>query len=195
MISSHDINNPDAYQRPVFSFGNKVKRYLFMLSWTLLCRWTPNPLHAWRVLILKLFGAKMGKTNYVYPNCRIWAPWLLETEDIVTIGPGVEIYNPGGVFLGHHVILSQDAFLCGATHDYNSIEFTYVMKKIVLDPYVWICAKSIVLPGVHGFEGSVLGAASIVSRHMEPWSVYAGNPAKLLKKRTNFLAGDKSANA
>ncbi len=187
MISSHDMNNEDAYQRPVFSFSNKLLRFCWNICWLLCCRWTPNPLHNWRIWVLRRFGASIGKNNFVYPDCKIWAPWLLETNDVVTIGPGVEIYNPAGVFLGQHVILSQDAFICGATHDYNSKDFTYLMKKIVVEQYAWICAKSIVLPGVRCAEGSVLGAGSVTSRNMEPWTVYAGNPAKEVKKRYNFL--------
>ena len=105
---------------------------------------------------------------------------------MVTIGPGVEIYNPGSVKLGHHSILSQDVYLCGATHDYNSVEFTYVKRAIILEPYVWICAKAIVLPGVICSEGCVLGAASVTSKNLDPWNVYAGNPAKWVKKRRKF---------
>lgn len=187
MLSSHQIDSPDAYVRPVFSLGNKARRFLWNLVWLLCCRWTPAPLHQWRIFILKLFGAKIGAQNFIYPDCKIWAPWLLTTEDVVTIGRGVEIYNPGGVYLGHHSILSQNAYLCGATHDYNSIDFTYLMKAIVLEPYVWICAKAIVLPGVRCKEGSVLGAASLTSRDLEAWTVYGGNPAKALKARTKFL--------
>lgn len=184
---SHQNNHQDAYVRPSFSVINKLRRFIWKLSWFLLCSWTPNPLHAWRCFVLRIFGAKIGKTNFIYPNCKIWAPWLLETEDVVTIGPGVEIYNPGGLFLGHHSILSQDAFICGATHDYNTIDFTYVKKIIVIEAYAWICAKAIVLPGVHCSEGSVLGAGSLTSRNLEPWTVYAGNPARIVKKRIDFL--------
>jgi putative colanic acid biosynthesis acetyltransferase WcaF len=129
----------------------------------------------------------MGKNNFVYPDSKIWAPWLLWTEDVVTIGPRVEIYNPGGVRLNHHAILSQDAYLCGATHDHNSKDFTYLKKQIVIGAYVWICAKAVVLPGVHCKEGSVLGAASVTSRDLDPWMVYVGNPSKPVKPRNNFL--------
>jgi putative colanic acid biosynthesis acetyltransferase WcaF len=144
-------------------------------------------MHNWRILVLRLFGARVGKNNFIYPTCKIWAPWLLTTEDVVTIGPGVEVYNPGGVRLHEHAILSQDAFLCGATHDYDSPDFTYLKREIVVGAYAWICAKAIVLPGVHCKEGSVLGAASVTSRDLEPWTVNAGNPAKLIKLRKNFL--------
>lgn len=187
MLSTHDINNSDAYLRPSFSLTDKIRRLGWNITWILLCRWTPKPLHRWRVNVLRVFGAKLGQNNLIYPNCKIWAPWLLETEDVVTIGPGVEIYNPGGVYLGHHSILSQDSFLCGATHDFNSIDFTYIKKKIVVESYAWICAKATVLPGVCCGQGSVLGAASVTSKNLLPWSVYAGNPATFIKKRYNFL--------
>jgi putative colanic acid biosynthesis acetyltransferase WcaF len=191
MISDHDYHSADPYLRPVFPFVDKLRRYFWGISWTLLCSWTPNPMHNWRIRILRLFGARISRMNFIYPSCKIWAPWLLQTEEVVTIGPGVEIYNPGGVRLGHHSILSQDSFLCGATHDYNSADFTYIKKEIVLEAYAWVGAKAIVLPGVCCREGSVLGASSVTSRNLEPWTVYAGNPAKEVKKRNNFSTADK----
>lgn len=187
MLFSHSIKSDDAYQRPSFSLQNKTKRLIWQATWFFLCRWTPKPLHKWRCLILKIFGAKIGQSNFIYPDCKIWAPWLLETEDVVTIGPNVEVYNPGGAFIGHHAILSQDAYLCGATHDYNTIEFTYLKSPIRVESYSWICAKAIVLPGVTCKEGSILGAGSLTSKDLEAWSIYAGNPAKYVKSRNQFL--------
>lgn len=187
MVTRHDLNNEDGYQRPVFSTTNKIKRAIWHITWLVLCKWTPSPLHSWRIFILRMFGARMGNSNFIYPTCKIWAPWNLVTEAVVTIGPGVEIYNPATVYLGHHTILSQDSYICGATHDYNSIDFTYIKKEIRLHPFVWICAKAIVLPGVTCHEGSILGAASITSKDLNPWAVYTGNPAMFIKHRNNFL--------
>ena len=184
---THDSNSSDAYVHPQFSLANKVRRVCWMLTWLLLCRWTPAPLHFWRVFVLRMFGGQIGKSNFIYPSCKIWAPWLLTTGDVVTIGPGVEIYNPGGVYLAHHVILSQDSYLCGATHDYNSINFTYVKRKIVIEPYSWICAKAVVLPGVTCKTGSILGASSVTSKDLDEWSVNAGNPAVKVKNRERFF--------
>ena len=177
----------DPYLKPNFSFGNKIRRFTWLLSWQIMCRWSPTPFHGWRSFVLRIFGAKIGKKNFIYPNCKIWAPWLLRTEDIITIGPGVEIYNPGRVHLGHHSILSQNAYICGATHDYNSVGFTYLIKEIIIEPYVWICARAIVLPGVHCKQGCVLGSGAVASKDLDEWSVYVGNPAKKIKDRSNFL--------
>lgn len=176
--------------RPVFGVRDKIIRLVWMIVWKLAFRYTPTPLHTYRCWLLRCFGATLGSQNFVYPSAKIWAPWLLKTEDVVTIGPNCEIYNPGGIVLGHHTIISQGAYLCGASHDYDSPDFTYVAKRIIAEPYTWICARAIVLPGVHCSEGSVLGAGSVTSKNLKPWTVYAGNPAMEVRTRVNFPVSD-----
>lgn len=185
-LSSHDGNSPDPLMRPAFGNADRVRRLIWNVCHALLFRWTPAPCHGYRCALLRLFGAKIGDSNFIYPSARVWAPWLLETADVVTLGPHTEIYNPGGVRLGHHTIISQGAYLCGATHDYNKPSFDYVKKPITTEPYVWICARAIVLPGVHCAVGSVLGAGGVISRTMEPWTVYSGNPAAARGQRRKF---------
>jgi len=181
------VENQEPEYNSTFSIINRLLRFLWLFFWFILCRWTPNNFHGWRVFVLKIFGAKIGKNNFIYPNCKIWAPWLLTTGDYATIGPNVEVYNPGGIILMSHSIISQSAYLCGATHDYNTIDFTYIKKQIIIEPFAWICSRSIVLPGVTCKEGSVLGAGSVTSKDLEPWSVYTGSPAIKVKDRVDFL--------
>ena len=185
-METKDSTAINHYVVPVFSKANKIKRLVWQIVWALLCSWTPAPFYFWRISIVRLFGGKIGKGVHLYPSCKIWAPWLLEMKDNSCLGPGVEVYNPGGCFIGEQAIISQDAYLCGATHDFNSVNFTYIKKKITVGDYVWICAKAVVLPGVICEDGAVLGAAAVATKHLEPWSVYAGNPAQFIKKRTQF---------
>lgn len=186
MILTHSITDPDPYMRPQFTLWNRITRFAWSICWTVFCRYSPVPLHNYRIWFLRLFGGKIADQTLIYPSCKIWAPWLLETEEKAVIGPYVEIYNPGGVLLKHHSIISQNAFICTATHDYNSADFTYIKKAIVIEPYAWICSRAIVLPGVTCAEGSVLGAGSLTSKDLAAWTVYAGNPAVAVKKRRNF---------
>jgi len=186
LFSAHSADSDDPLLRPVFTRRARIKRLIWVLTWMLLFRPTPPPLHNWRCFLLRLFGAKLGAINFVYPSAKIWAPWLLETGDLVTIGRGAEIYNPGGISLGHRTIISQDAYLCGATHDYQTPDFTYITKPIRTEPQVWICARATVLPGVVCAAGSVLGACSVATRSLEAWTVYAGNPAVKVRERTKF---------
>lgn len=186
LFSAHSATSDDPLLRPVFKWQHRARRLIWILTWMFCFRLTPPPLHNFRCALLRLFGAKLGKMNFIYPSARIWAPWLLETEDLVTIGRGAEVYNPGGVFLGHRTIISQDAYLCGATHDYQSPAFTFVSKKIRTESNVWICARAIILPGVVCRAGSVLGAGALTSKDLEPWTVYAGNPAVPVRQRARI---------
>ena len=56
-------------------------------------------------------------------------------------------------------------------------------KKITISDDVWIGHGSILLKGVNVGEGSIIGAGSVVTKDVEPYSVYAGNPAKKIKNR------------
>jgi putative colanic acid biosynthesis acetyltransferase WcaF len=137
----------------------------------------------WRNYLLRCFGAKIGKNCHVYPDVKIWAPWRLEMDDVACIAGGAEIYNPAGIKIGHHATISQAAYLCGATHDVHHPAFTYIAKPIVLGSYAWVAARAIVLPGVTLGEGAVLGAGAVAARSLAPWSIHAGNPAKLIGYR------------
>lgn len=175
--------NPDAYMRPAFSASNRLRRLLWNATWLLLCRATPAPLHAWRAFILRLFGAKIGPHSAIYGSARIWAPWNLTCADHVAIGPGAEVYNPCPIELGSHVILSQNSFLCGATHDDNDPAFPLLAYRMTLGAYAWICARASVAPGVKIGEGAVLGLQSVATRDLEPWTVYGGSPAVRIRER------------
>ena len=178
----------DAYTRPAFSAGNRTRRAVWNLCWLLLYRPSPRPMHGWRSALLRLFGARMGPKCHFYPGSRVWAPWNLVCADHVAAGNGVEIYNPSPMQFGSHVILSQDCYLCGATHDYNDPGFPLLAYRMQVGEYAWICARAMVAPGVHVSEGAVLGLGSVATRDLAPWTVYGGNPATALHGRTRHPA-------
>ncbi len=178
----------DPYLRPAFSIGNRLGRLVWGICWLILYRLSPRPLHAWRALLLRLFGASMGPHCHFYPRSRVWAPWNLICADQVTAGDGAEIYNPAPITFGSHAILSQDAYVCGATHDYNDPAFPLLAYRMSFGAYAWICARASVAPGVNVGEGAVLGMGSVATRDLEPWSVYAGVPAAKVKERARTAA-------
>jgi putative colanic acid biosynthesis acetyltransferase WcaF len=89
---------------------------------------------------------------------------------------------------GSHAILSQDSYLCGATHDYEDPAFPLIAFTMQVGAYSWICARASVLPGVNVGEGAVLGLGSVATRDLEPWTVYAGSPAVKVKQRARHEA-------
>ncbi len=173
----------DAYLRPAFSLQTRLRRMFWNLCWLLLYRLSPRPFHAWRALLLRAFGAKMGPNCHFYPGSKVWAPWNLICADQVTAADGAEIYNPAPMRFGSHMIVSQEAYLCGATHDFDDPAFPLLAYEMSFGAYSWVCARASVAPGVNVGEGAVLGLASVATRNLEPWGVYAGAPAVKVKER------------
>lgn len=176
-------SSDDPYLKPSLSFGNRAARALWAVAYLLLVRFSPRPCHAWRAAVLRLCGAKLGAHCHIYPRARIWAPWNLVCEDAVGIADGAVVYNPATVRLGSHCVVSQDAYLCGATHDIDDLAFPMVSAPITIGPYAWICARSVVCSGVTVGEGAVLGLAGVATRDLEAWTVYGGVPARMLRPR------------
>jgi putative colanic acid biosynthesis acetyltransferase WcaF len=187
--------DPDAYTRPAFTLSNRLRRLVWNITWLLLYRISPRPFHAWRAMLLRLFGATLGPDCHFYPRSKVWAPWNLVCADHVAAADGVEIYNPSPIHIATHVILSQDCYLCGATHDYNDPNFPLIAFRMTIDPYAWICARASVAPGVHVGEGAVLGLGAIATRDLEPWTVYSGNPATPIRPRTRTIPPAPSKDA
>ncbi len=131
---------------PSFLLGLQLKRLAWNVCWLLLYRASPRPLHAWRVLLLRLFGAQMGPNCHFYPSSRVWAPWNLVCADQVTAGDSAEIYNPAPMYFGSHAIVSQGAYLCGATHDCDVPTFPLLAYSSSIGAYAWICARAVVSP-------------------------------------------------
>lgn len=174
----------DPYAIPAFSLPNKLARTAWSICHLILFRPSPRPFFGWRRFLLRCFGATIGQGVAVYPTAKIWAPWNLYCADMVAIANDVDIYNPSIVRLGSHSIVSQGAFICCASHDYNNPAFPLYSKEISIGAYSWICARACVMPGVTINDGAVLGLASVATSDLAAWSVYAGSPAQLVKLRT-----------
>jgi putative colanic acid biosynthesis acetyltransferase WcaF len=173
----------DPYLAAAFPFPNRARRALWGLVYAVFFRPSPRPFHAWRAFLLQCFGAKLARNCHIYASARIWAPWNLVCEELATIGDEAMVYNPARITLGSHAIVSQQAYLCGATHDYDDPKFPLIAFPITIGAYAWVCARATVQAGVTLGEGSVLALGSVATRDLEPWTVYGGMPARKIKMR------------
>ncbi len=122
----------EALRRHHLSARNKLARALWQVVWLLFFRPMPRPLHAWRCLLLRLFGAKLGKAVHPYPSARVWAPWNLEMGDHACLSEGVDCYRVDKIRIGAHSTVSQYSFLCTASHDYRQALMPLVTAPISL---------------------------------------------------------------
>ena len=151
-------------------------------------------MHAWRNLLLRLFGADLHPTARVYPKAIIWCPAYLKMGAHACIADDADIYNVGGVTLGDHALVSQYSYLCGATHDHEDVDFPLVPGPITIGARAWVAADVFVAPGVTIGEGAVVGARSNVFKDLPAWQVCVGSPARAVKPRKLGPAdyGDKA---
>jgi putative colanic acid biosynthesis acetyltransferase WcaF len=168
---------------PTFTLGNRVFRGFWNLTWLLLASWTPPPFNSWRVMLLRLFGAKVAPGAFVYGSARIWYPPQLEIGRRAIIGRRASIYSVAMITLRDYANVSQGAHLCSAGHDIDDAHFQTVARPITIGAQAWIAAEAFVGPGVTIGEGAVLGARGCTFSDLEPWTVYAGNPARALRAR------------
>lgn len=143
--------------------------------------WIPGS--AWRVAILRLFGARVGKGVVIKAHARIKFPWKLSIGDYSWIGESVWIDNLAEVHIGKNCCLSQGAYLCTGNHRWDLDSFDLVTSPIVIEDQCWIGAMAQIAPGVICREGSVLSMGSLASSNLEPWHIHSGSPALAIKKR------------
>ena len=103
----------------------------------------------------------------------------------VGISPFVHIWGAGGVKIGNGVMIGSHSAITSLTHDHTAavMNQTLVRRPVVIEDNVWIGAHSIIMPGIIIGEGAVVGAGSVVTKNVEPFSIVVGSPARLLKYR------------
>lgn len=99
----------------------------------------------------------------------------------------------GPVQIGNHVIIAQNVVLSGLNHRYDNLSIPIhqqevVTKKIIIEDEVWIAANSVITAGVRIGKHAVVAGGSIVTKDVPPYTVVAGNPARIIKNiKTNSL--------
>lgn len=145
-----------------------------------------NPLilsGAIKVTLLRIFGAKVGRGVVIKPNVNIKYPWRLTIGNYCWIGERVWIDNLADVVIGEHVCLSQGAMLLTGNHNYKSTAFDLMLGEIILEKGSWVGAQSMVAPGTIVRSHAVLSAGSIGKGELQPYTIYAGNPAVAVRER------------
>lgn len=160
-----------------------LKQTLWYFVNALLVRSSWNPFMGIKITLLKAFGAKIGKGLVIKNNVCIKFPWKLTIGDYVWLGENCWIDNLDEVTIGNHVCISQGALLLTGNHDYTLTSFDYRNAPIIIEEGAWIGAKTVVCPGVTVHSHAILTVGSIITKDMEEYGIYQGNPAKFIRKR------------
>ena len=176
-------HRPSAYDSP-WSRWDRVRMLLWDCCWAVFCRWTPKPLNRWRLVWLKLFGAKIHGLPFVHQRARIQIPWKLTLQDRACLGDRANAYTLGEIEIGARTVIAQEAYLCTGTHDLNDPNLPLQVAQITIGEDVFVGARAFIMPGIRVGDRAVVGACSLVTKDIAADVVVAGNPAKPLRTRS-----------
>ena len=152
-----------------------------------LFRCSPQVAYAWRRWLLRLFGAKIGKGVLIRSTVEITYPWKLSIGDWSWIGDSVTLYTLGHITVGDNVVVSQNSYICSASHDYTTPSFEILSRPVFIESEAWLASEVFVSPGVRIGYGAVVGVRSLVLSDLPEMMVCVGQPAKPIRSR---LAND-----
>ena len=165
-----------------WTFTERMKMLIWEYTWAIFCVWTPKPANDWRLLILKIFGANIKGKPFVHQRARIQIPWKLTLKEGSCLGDRADIYCLDEIEIGEYATIAQQAYLCTGTHAFNNESMGLLTAKIIIGQRAFIGARAFILPGISIGADSIVGACSLVTTNVEPKTVVAGNPAKLIKR-------------
>ena len=113
---------------------------------------------------------------------------IMEIGEGTWIGQYCFLHSAGGLKIGKAVGIGPYVKILTSSHKeennnipvlHNPLEF----KEVIIEDGVDIGIGSIILPGIKIGEGAIIGAGSVVTHNIEAYTIVAGSPAKLLRKK------------
>jgi maltose O-acetyltransferase len=163
-----------------FAILNNIKLHF-------LIRRLGNILDKFRMKLLSKSGSKIGKNSTVREKTFILFPENLEIGQNSSIGSNSEIFNSKKITIGDDVDIGTQFYINTENHklDNSNLPLTkqgVETKEIMIGSDVWIGARVTVLMGAKINNRVVVGAGSLVNKDLESGYIYAGIPAKKIKK-------------
>jgi acetyltransferase-like isoleucine patch superfamily enzyme len=140
-----------------------------------------------RLLALKAARAALGDDINLSPGVDVLSPWRLSIGSHTNIARHVHLDARGTLVIGDNVNISEEVAVWTAEHDIQSAEFTMTRHAVVIEDYVWLCFRSIILPGVKLGRGCVVASGAVVTKEVPPFTVVAGVPARVVGTRNQSL--------
>lgn len=170
-------------RRLVQLYGGSLRQWALLVS-------QYAPAHFARVAFLRALGARIGPRVRIHFGGEFRNPRALEIGPSTIIGWKCILDARGGLRIGSSANLSSEAAIWSATHDPQSDDFGGRSAPVYIGDRVWLGFRSVILPGVHVGEGSVVGACSVVTSDVQPFSIVAGAPAKVIGQRNRNIKYD-----
>ncbi len=137
-----------------------------------------------RIFLTRVMRLGMGAHSSVHLGLRLYTRGGIVIGRNTVIDHHCSLDGRGHITIGNNVNLAPETMILTGSHDPDSKEtFDAYLKPVIIEDYVWIATRAIVLPGVRLGQGAIVGAGSVVTKDVEAGWIVAGNPARPIRKR------------
>ena len=168
------------YKMQGMTFARKAKNRIATILYNMIVTYIPS--HFIRQNFLRLFGATIGKGSTIMLGTTVFDPEFLTIGNNSAIGFRCFLDSRAGIWIGDNVTIASDTHLIGGGHDINHPDFLPCPIPMVIEDYVWIASRAMVLPSLIG-RGAVVAAHALVNKDVGELEVVGGVPAKVIGKR------------
>lgn len=141
-----------------------------------------------RIALVKHIFKKCGKISTINRLAYFGSGRDIEIGDYS--GIGAKCIIPQNTIIGKCVMMAPEVYIIKNNHVFTDTKVpmcfqgypTYDSQTVIEDD-CWIGARVIILPGGRIGKGSIIGAAAVVTKDVEPYNIVGGNPARVIKKR------------
>lgn len=141
------------------------------------------PLYTVRKLCYRMAGMRIGKSSVIHMWARFYQPSGISIGEDSIVGDHVFLDGREKLTIGSHVAIASQVLIYNGQHDIEAYDFAPVFAPVVIEDYVFIGPRVIVLPGVTIGKGAVIGAGAVVTKNVPPFAIMGGVPAKEISER------------
>lgn len=146
------------------------------------------PSHQFRLFCYRhLLNFEIGQNSFIFMDTWFDAGNRFVMADHSVINQKCRLDTRGGITIGKNVSISAEVCILTADHDLQCENFTGRNRPVVIEDYVFVGTRAMILPGVTLKKGCAVAAGAVVTRDVEPFTIVAGSPAKPIGSRSSTL--------
>ncbi|MFA5136310.1 MAG: acyltransferase [Patescibacteria group bacterium] len=143
------------------------------------------PSHSIRKTLYRMAGISIGHSSTIHTGARFYNPKNITIGNDTLIGENAVLDGRAPLHIMNHVDIASDVMVYNSQHNIHSEFFEATSSPVVIEDYVFIGPRAIILPGVRIGKGAIIAAGAVVTKDVPSFMIVAGVPAKVIGERQN----------